>query len=130
MGEGFAGSAHIAASPAEDPPVVRISSTPKGLHTRGDERSPCLYRRDEPMPGHTLSDKLPIAALIAELTESDALGSELGDFLEVDGPKSTLRTGQIEVVITDRRQRQVLYRFDRLADVFVDRSTNGCEWVP
>ncbi|KFD63926.1 hypothetical protein M514_13215 [Trichuris suis] len=75
MGEGFAGSAHIAASPAEDPPVVRISSTPKGLHTRGDERSPCLYRRDEPMPGHTLSDKLPIAALIAELTESDALVS-------------------------------------------------------
>ncbi|KFD58170.1 hypothetical protein M513_00933 [Trichuris suis] len=36
MGEGFAGSAHIAAPPAEELPVVRISSTPKGLHTRGD----------------------------------------------------------------------------------------------
>ncbi|KFD58172.1 hypothetical protein M514_00935 [Trichuris suis] len=82
------------------------------------------------MPGHSLSDKPPIAALIVELTESNALGSELGGFLEVDEPKSTLRTGQIEVLITDRRQRQVQYRFDRLPDVFVDRSTNGCEWVP
>ncbi|KFD45373.1 hypothetical protein M514_13751 [Trichuris suis] len=75
MGKGFSGSAHTAASPAEDPPVVRISSTPKGLHTRGDERSPCVYCCDETMPGHALSDKPPIGALLVKLAESSALVS-------------------------------------------------------